>query len=213
MAPPTVPGVPAHISSPAHPCAIVQRTSPLIVTPASARMRSTPSCRTSPPCTRITTPRTPRSETRTLEPPPSSVTGTPASRAISSARRTSSARCARTSQSAVPPSLNVVNGASGASRATRSSPSARFSRTAKSSPISLSPGASPRGPPARPLAGTPTPLRVVARLLRSLARIADSSHPATGPASPASDATRSRSASSASSRAQAMNSIESPGAS
>ena len=37
MAPPTVPGVPAHASSPRAPCVIVQRTSPLIVTAASAR--------------------------------------------------------------------------------------------------------------------------------------------------------------------------------
>ena len=37
MAPPTVPGVPAHASRPAAPCVIVQRTRPLIVTAASAR--------------------------------------------------------------------------------------------------------------------------------------------------------------------------------
>ena len=52
MAPPTVPGVPAHASRPARPRPASHRTSPLIVTPASTRTLSGPSCATSPPWTR-----------------------------------------------------------------------------------------------------------------------------------------------------------------
>ena len=77
IAPPTVPGVPAQASRPAQPWLIVQRTSPLIVTAASARTRSSSIARTSPPRGRITRPRTPASATSTFEPPPSTVTGTP----------------------------------------------------------------------------------------------------------------------------------------
>ncbi len=75
MAPPTVPGVPAHASRPAMPRLIVHRTSPLIVNPASARIRASDTLVTSPPCTLITTPRIPASAINTLEPPPSTVTG------------------------------------------------------------------------------------------------------------------------------------------
>ena len=48
MAPPTVPGVPAHASSPAMPRCIVQRTRPLIVVAASARTRSASICSMTP---------------------------------------------------------------------------------------------------------------------------------------------------------------------
>ena len=72
---------------------------------------------TSPPCTRITRPRTPASATSTFEPPPSTVTGSAGvARDASAALDLARACAARTSQSAGPPTLNVVNGASGASR-------------------------------------------------------------------------------------------------
>ena len=48
---------------------------------ASARTKRSPTAFTSPPRGLITRPRTPRSEIRTFEPPPSMVTGAPAARA------------------------------------------------------------------------------------------------------------------------------------
>ena len=64
---------------PRRPRLIVQRTSPLIVSAASARTRSRLSATTSAPRNLITSPRMPRSDTSTFEPPPSTLTGTPAS--------------------------------------------------------------------------------------------------------------------------------------
>ena len=78
---------------PATPWLIVQRTSPLIVTPASARMRSAASAPHLAAMHRMTRPRTPASATSTFEPPPSTVTGTPALAGDRSARRTSSLAC------------------------------------------------------------------------------------------------------------------------
>src|SRR5687768_9147187 len=99
MAPPTVPGVPAHASRPATPRLMVHRTRPLIVTAASARKRAAdlsavagsaevegtdgaapdgPIIVTLPPRGRMTRPRSPRSEINTFEPPPRTVTFAPA---------------------------------------------------------------------------------------------------------------------------------------
>ena len=71
----------------------------------------------SPPRGRITRPRTPASDTSTFDPPPSIVTGT-ARRARERQRASRSRRSLRvsSSQSAGPPTRNVVSGASGASR-------------------------------------------------------------------------------------------------
>ena len=85
-APPTVPGVPAQASSPARPWLIVQRTRPLIVTPASARTRSAASLvdrRRRAGGRRGRGRRA--SAMSTFDPPPSIVTGTPRLRASSSA--------------------------------------------------------------------------------------------------------------------------------
>ena len=65
---------------------------------------------------------------KTFDPPPSTVDRNAASRASASTRFTSSARCAWTSQSAGPPTLNVVNGASGTLRCTRSGVTRRRQR-------------------------------------------------------------------------------------
>ena len=121
MPPPTVPGVPAHASRPAH--AVADRPSYQSVDRhrrirANARRRR--SSTTSPPRGLMTSPRTPASDTSTFDPPPSIVTGTPASDASFSAVTISSLVLGSTSQSAGPPTRNVVSGASGTSRRARS---------------------------------------------------------------------------------------------
>ena len=67
---------------------------------------------TSPPRGLTTSPRTPSSDTSTFDPPPSIVTATPASDASFSAATISSLVRGSTSQSAGPPTRNVVSGAS-----------------------------------------------------------------------------------------------------
>ena len=124
IAPPTVPGVPAHASRPAQPRLIVHRTSPLIVTAPSARTCVSFTSPISPPRGRITSPRTPASATSTFDPPPSIVTGNWICAASRSAVRISSLLRGSNSQSAAPPTRNVVSGASGAAARSRSSPKA-----------------------------------------------------------------------------------------
>ena len=79
IAPPTVPGVPAHASSPAQPWMMRPAHQPVDrhrrVGSHAIRARS---AAISPPRGRITRPRTPASDTSTFDPPPSIVTGTPA---------------------------------------------------------------------------------------------------------------------------------------
>ena len=122
IAPPTVPGVPAQASRPASPWLIVQRTRPLIVTAASAR---------------ITRPSSMRRHVAAARPdhePANAGVGdqhvraaaehrhrTPASRASLERARTSSRRVrARAASRPAPPTRKVVSGASGASLPTRS---------------------------------------------------------------------------------------------
>ena len=93
---------------------------------------------TSPPRVRITRPRTPASATSTFDPPPSIVTGTPAARAIDSAASISSLLRVSISQSAGPPTRNVVSGASGAPACRRSAPNAARIAAAKSLTIGRS---------------------------------------------------------------------------
>src|SRR5215213_3988601 len=77
-------------------------------------------------------PRTPASETRTFEPPPRTLSGRPASLAIATISRRASPPWTSTSQSAAPPTLNVVNGASGASQRTWPLPNASMRRALRS---------------------------------------------------------------------------------
>ena len=113
MAPPTVPGVPAHASSPAHAWVIVHRTRPLIVTAASARTLRSSIDEMVPPRGRITTPRMPASAIRTFEPPPRMVTLTPARSARAMATTISSVLRVSISHWAGPPTRKVVKGANG----------------------------------------------------------------------------------------------------
>ena len=108
MAPPTVPGVPAQVSSPARPRLTVHRTSRPRVTAASARTRVSSRSSMAPPCGLMTSPLTPRSLTSTFDPAPSSVTGTPAAWAIVSASTISAALTVASSHSAGPPTPKVV---------------------------------------------------------------------------------------------------------
>ena len=142
IAPPTVPGVPAHASRPASAAAtIVQRTRPLMVTPASARIarRAPASMRDVRAARRA--PRTPASPTSTFEPPPRGTSGRPSSAAARAAAVTSSVVSASRNQSAGPPIRKVVYGASaGVRRAGRrrtSSASERGMGRTNTSPVSL----------------------------------------------------------------------------
>ena len=117
MAPPTVPGVPAHASRPARPRPASHRTSPLIVTPAVGAYcsRGRPSA-TSPPWMRKVSPRMPASATTTLDPPPRTVTGTPLALRQANDGHGVVADCHRDQQVGGPPTRIVVSRASGASR-------------------------------------------------------------------------------------------------
>ena len=108
----------------------VQRTRPLMVSPASARTRS---CACARPRLRESESRAPdpASATRTFDPPPMTTKGR---FSIASQRDDPCDRSARwtlTSQSAGPPTLNVVSGASGASRWTRPEPAAATNADSK----------------------------------------------------------------------------------
>ena len=110
--------------------------------------------RMSPPRARMTSPRTPASATSTFEPPPSIVTGTPA-RARQRERRGELVARANvsSSQSAGPPTLNVVNGASGQFSPQRDRQTPRASRPRTPATSSTRPPRPPSG--AVPARSTP----------------------------------------------------------
>ena len=166
------PGVPAHASSPASPRPIVQRTSAFMRhAGVGAHDAGSPPAAIRPPCGRTTRPRTPASAISTFEPPPSTVTGTPAAAPQRRATPTiSSPSCASTSQSAGPAdaerrerrerrlerhALGADDRRTSAAPATSGSGDQRLalSRSAAASLRIISPPAS-RGPPAAPPAAS-----------------------------------------------------------
>jgi hypothetical protein len=122
-----------------------------MLTAASARISVSLIACTSPPRGRSTSPRTPASDTRMLDPPPSNVTGTFAADARRSAATSSSAVRVSTIQSATPPTRNVVKAASGTSARARA-PNALLSASKNAlmgGPFPRAPSAAVRGQSAR----------------------------------------------------------------
>src|SRR3569623_859438 len=129
---PTDPGMPARHSSPAHPRATVASTNASHGSPAAAY--TVPSSRNAVPriAMRTTNPSKPASDTTTLEPPPSTASGSPCAADQLTARSTESSSAASSKYRAGPPSSSVVNRASGTP-----------ARRARAASLTRSP---PRGP-------------------------------------------------------------------